>query len=274
MSTEDLSERNSHFWNELCGSNLAKTLGILDSSVASLKKFDDWYFGLYPYLFDYIPFSGLKDKSVLEVGLGYGTVSQKLAESGANYTGLDIASGPVKMVNHRLNQEQLLGNAICGSILSPPFEPESFDTIIAIGCLHHTGDLQEAINSCWNLLKPGGSLLFMVYYAYSYRRFCQVPTATISYMLKELSGYRGVVGKCTASEREAYDANSKGVAAPATDWISIRSLESLCSKFSHFSAHIENINQEFPFNFFSREKLLKTPIPQYAGLDIYAKAKR
>ncbi len=96
MSQSDISSKNSEFWNELCGSQLAKFLGITDSSQESLKKFDDWYFNFYPYLFDHIPFSNLKNKDILEVGLGYGTVSQRLAESGANYTGLDIAGVPLR----------------------------------------------------------------------------------------------------------------------------------------------------------------------------------
>ena len=82
---------------------------------------------------------------MLEVGLGYGTVSQKLAQCGAIYTGLDIAEGPVSMVNHRLSSNNLNGSASQGSILAPPFETESFDAIIAIGCLHHTGDLSRAL---------------------------------------------------------------------------------------------------------------------------------
>ena len=56
----------------------------------------------------------LRDRDVLEVGLGYGTVGQKIAESGARYTGLDIAQGPVDGLNHRLAQSGLPGRAIQG----------------------------------------------------------------------------------------------------------------------------------------------------------------
>jgi hypothetical protein len=85
VNQSDISSKNSNFWNELCGSQLAKYLGITDSSIESLKKFDDWYFGFYPYLYRHIPFEQLKNREVLEVGLGYGTVSgwQKPAQ----YTG-------------------------------------------------------------------------------------------------------------------------------------------------------------------------------------------
>ena len=134
MSQDKISTRNVEFWDELCGSQLAKSLGITDSSQESLKKFDNWYFDFYPYLLTHIPFEKMKGKNVLEVGLGYGTVSQRLSESGANYVGLDIAAGPVAMANHRLEHIGLPPSAVQGSILDPEFSEASFDYIVAIGC--------------------------------------------------------------------------------------------------------------------------------------------
>lgn len=104
-----------------------KVAGHQRRFTGSLKKFDDWYFAFYPYLFVHIPFEDMKGKDVLEIGLGYGTVSQRLAEAGARYRGLDIAPGPVTMVNHRLNQADLEGQAQQGSILQAPFADASFD---------------------------------------------------------------------------------------------------------------------------------------------------
>jgi SAM-dependent methyltransferase len=274
MKKTNLTDKNIEYWDELCGTHLAKSLGINDSSIESLKKFDDYYFDLYRYLFDYIPFDNLKDKCVLEVGLGYGTVAGRLVESGAIYTGLDIARGPVDMVKHRLDKSGIPGQVIQGSILNPPFEEESFDTIVAIGCLHHTGDLQLAIDKCRNLLRPGGELIFMVYYAYSYRRFIQAPKTTISCLIKERLSYRGVVGKSKTSERGSYDTNAKLEVAPHTDWISKLSLQNLCKNFSSFSSSIENIDQDFPFKNASRIELLKTRWPSMVGLDLYAIAKK
>lgn len=67
MSQDEISQKNADFWSELCGSQLARSIGVTDSSAASLKKFDDWYFDFYPYLLDHIPLSNLKDKDVLEI---------------------------------------------------------------------------------------------------------------------------------------------------------------------------------------------------------------
>ena len=272
MNQSAISNKNSEFWDELCGSGLARYLGITDSSRESLKKFDDWYFDFYPYLFDHIPFAELKGRAVLEIGLGYGTVSQRLAESGAIYTGLDIAAGPVSMVNHRLEQAGLPGRAVQGSILEPAFPDESFDHIVAIGCLHHTGNLKLAIEQCRKLLRPAGSLIFMVYYAYSYRRFRMATVTTLKNMVREFFGYRGVVGASAERERAAYDTGSEGGGAPHTDWISVRSLRDYCGEYSSFTSTIENIDQEVPFKGSPRTELLKTRWPALVGLDLYATA--
>jgi len=271
-SASSVSSANASFWDELCGSQAAQVIGVKDSSVASLKRFDEWYFDFYPYLVKHIPFEELRDKDVLEIGLGYGTVSQRIVECGANYIGLDIAKGPVDMVNHRLIQNNLSGAAWQGSVLEPPFPPESFDAIVAIGCLHHTGNLKAAIAQCHKLLRSGGRLFFMVYYAYSYRRFHQAPAATLRYLMREQNGYRGCVGQASERERAAYDAGSSGAGAPHTDWISVRSLAHYCKSFSQFSAKLENIDQEWPFHSSPREALLHTKWPSRCGLDVYATA--
>jgi len=265
--------RNAAFWDELCGSSLAKSLGVTDSSPASLKRFDDWYLAYYPYLFLHIPFEEMRGKDVLEIGLGYGTVAQRLAESGARYRGLDIAEGPVAMADLRLRQAGLEGEACRGSILEPPFAEASFDFVVAIGCLHHTGDLRGAIARCRGLLRPGGKLVFMVYYAYSYRRLYQARADTLRYLGRELIGYRGVIGTGDASERAAYDSNAAGDSAPHTDWISIRSLRALCAEFAGFAARLENIDNGTPFEKAPpRRELLKTWYPRWFGLDLYATA--
>jgi 2-polyprenyl-3-methyl-5-hydroxy-6-metoxy-1,4-benzoquinol methylase len=265
----NLSKKNAEFWNELCGSHLAEFLGIKDASPKSLKRFDDWFFDFYPYLNNYIQFKSLYKKNVLEVGLGYGSVSEKIASSGAFYQGLDIALGPVNMVNHRLTQNRLAGGAIQGSILESPFENKSFDAIVTIGCLHHTGNLKGAIAECHRLLKPGGRLIFMTYYAYSYRRWTQAPITTFRYLINEIFGLRNVVGASSIRQRSSYDKNKSGDGAPHTDWISKKSLAALCSNFSKASFHLENIDS-FPFfRRWSRSQLLASSIPKYMGLDLY-----
>ena len=151
-----IDEENAAFWDELCGSVEAKRLGVVDSGKESLRKFDDWYMGNYPYLYRQIPFADMKGRMVLEVGLGYGTISQKIAEVGADYVGLDIAKNPVGMVNHRLRQNRLPGMARQGNILNCPFGDGEFDWVVAIGCFHHTGNLKRCLDEFGVCCGPAG----------------------------------------------------------------------------------------------------------------------
>ena len=177
------------------------------------------------------------------------------------------------MVNLRLSQSKLAGRAYQGSILSPEFDAGTFDAIVAIGCLHHTGDLFGAIDSCMNLLKPGGRLTFMVYYAYSYRRWKEATVDTLKYMSRELFlGRREAICASDSNQAALYDKSSSGEGAPHTDWISKRSLHKMCSGFADVTMCVENIDVFPGLKSFTRERLLKTAIPSVMGLDIYVTA--
>src|ERR1700733_13505498 len=112
-----IDEVNRKFWDQMCGTVAAKGLGLVDNDAVTLKKYDHWFFGFYPYLEQFIPFRDLAGKDVLEIGLGYGSVSQRIAAAGGNLTGLDIARGPVHWLEHRLKLSGLSGKAIEGSAL-------------------------------------------------------------------------------------------------------------------------------------------------------------
>jgi len=267
---KSISNENRAFWDELCGTKFAQSLGIDNANMDSLDEYDEWYFRYYPYLFKHIPLKQFAGKDVLEIGLGFGSVSQRIIESDARYQGLDIARGPADIVNRRIQFSEGIGLTSVGSILDSPYKNESFDFIVSIGCFHHTGNMQGAIDECFRILKPSGKLILMVYNALSYRRFRMAFFNTVKYIFRELFGYRGVIESKSNREIAAYDTNIEGESAPHTDWVSIKSLKSYCSKFSIFSAVLENINKEFPFKFSRRDILLKTKLPKIMGLDIYA----
>lgn len=268
-SQDEIDAQNAAFWNELCGTQMAKQLGVTDSSTASLKKFDDWYFAFYPYLAKHIPFHDMQGKSVLEVGLGYGTVSQRLAESGADYTGLDIAAGPPAMVRHRLAQNNLPGTAVEGSILNAPFEDARFDWVVAIGCFHHTGDFKRALAESYRMLKPGGKAMVMVYFAYSYRRWLSAPRSTLAQFLNDKFGLTLADRGHNQRERALYDASTvDGRGAPETEFFSASEIRRLTTHWHRSSFCLENIGQDGPFRKVPRPIANKFFGPTM-GLDIY-----
>lgn len=153
-----IDRANSFFWSELCGTTLARRIGITDASPKSLASFDRAYFEMYQYLRDYLP-ADPRGVRVLEIGLGYGTVGQFLAANGADYHGLDIASGPVEMMHHRLAQLGLRDSSariVRGSASEIAHGPEEFDLVVTNGCLHHTGNVNRAVAEIHRVLRPGG----------------------------------------------------------------------------------------------------------------------
>lgn len=267
----NINRANIEFWNELCGTQLAQSLGIHDASRESLKKFDDFYFGFYPYLFKHVPFSSIAGQTVLEIGLGYGTLAQRLAEVGAIYTGLDISSGPVGMVNHRLRIHSLSGKAVQGNILDAPFPDHCFDGVIAIGCLHHTGNIARSISEVYRLLRPGGWAVVMVYNAYSYRRWWNHFIPTLKYFIWDYFRL-GRPPYISARERIAYDSGSSG-AAPETVFTSPHHFRAMARQFSRIDITMENADREPPFRRYSRERLLVS-VAHWAGLDLYCRMQK
>ena len=241
-------------------------LGVSGNDLASLKKYDDWYLQYYPYLDRYIDFASLRDRDVLEVGLGYGTVGQKVAESGARYTGLDIAKGPVDGLNHRLAQSGLPGRALQGSILEPPFNRATFDVVVAIGVYHHTGNLQLALANTAALLRPQGRAVIMIHNAGNYVRMILDPLGTINHLA------RGGIESVNDGIRARFDKNAEGEAAPQTVFLSRGTFrEMLLKNFKMVSVSIENAIAHRPFQFIPRGFMCAT-IGKVCGLNLYAVA--
>ncbi|GGI80070.1 class I SAM-dependent methyltransferase [Legionella impletisoli] len=250
-----IDQKNRNFWNELCGTQLAKELGVVDSSQESLAKFDKFYNNYYPYLEKYLFLDEIKGKNVLEVGLGYGTVSQKLALAGANYHGLDIASNAVAMAAHRLSQHNLTGDIRTGSMIECPFNDNYFDYVISIGCFHHTGDFQACVDQTYRILKKGGKATIMVYNQYSLRQWMRWPKLTTKNLL--LNVINKSSGLSTQKQREAYDASLSNEGAPETKFFSKREISEACKYFKAKKLTCENFDENVQF------KLGKLPIYRF-----------
>src|SRR5829696_8002487 len=66
-----IDEENASFWDELCGSSLARSLGIESADQGSLRRFDEEYMRIYPYLWRYLDLDSVRGRRVLEIGLGF-----------------------------------------------------------------------------------------------------------------------------------------------------------------------------------------------------------
>jgi 2-polyprenyl-3-methyl-5-hydroxy-6-metoxy-1,4-benzoquinol methylase len=271
--TTEIDKANAEFWNELCGSSLARHLGITDHSEESLRRFDEAYLDFYPYLLHHVKLDNLSGKRVLEIGLGYGTLGQKLIEAEANYVGVDIAAMPVKMMQHRLRMLELPGTAVQGSVLDCPFKNKYFDFIVSIGCFHHTGNLKRCIDETFGILKPGGVTILMVYNQFSYRQWYHWPRETFLVLLRDIGLMKKSTIHISKEKRKAYDSSQSGEAAPETVFSTIRQLRTMLKQYSRVKFHKENCSDLLLFNkyFISRSKLMPN-LGKIMGLDLYIEA--
>jgi SAM-dependent methyltransferase len=258
----DLDARNASFWDELCGSALARQVGVEDASAESLARFDAAYMAAYPYLEPYVPAS-FDGAELLEIGLGYGTLSALLIARGANYHGVDIAPGPVDMVRHRLRLagrgKDAEAQVIQASALDLPYDDQRFDFVYTIGCLHHTGNTPRAVTEVHRVLRPGGTAVVMLYNARSLRQLLKV-------RIPEL------LRRARSAEQHAamYDTNAAGEAAPHVDYWTRGQVRGMFGAFS--SVHVDARNFDNT-RFVPRERLLGN-LDRILGLDLYITARK
>jgi hypothetical protein len=154
-------ERNIAFWDELCGTSQAQQLGITDSSPRSLEKFDAWYFEVYPYLFDHVRLQGLRDGSGRNGAPPPATSGIARARRTRQRSRRTVSRRELRLRDH--------------DWLPPPHRR------------HGPRDRRMPADAV-----AGRSLIAMVYYVYSYRRWMQARRQTLNYLWSEMSGYRGV----------------------------------------------------------------------------------
>jgi 2-polyprenyl-3-methyl-5-hydroxy-6-metoxy-1,4-benzoquinol methylase len=109
-----------------------------------------------------IPSGMLEGRRVLDAGCGMGRWSYVVAKSGARYVvGFDLHDGV--HAARALTRETCRVSLLKANVFALPFRPASFDSIISIGVLHHTGDTIGAIRGLLPLLRPGGHLFIHLY---------------------------------------------------------------------------------------------------------------
>jgi len=274
---EDVSLANSEYWNELCGSRAARKLGITAGDPQGVQTFDAWFFDFYPYIKGerFIPWGLLEGSRVLEIGLGYGTVSRRLGDASKHVVSLDIATNAVKFVRDTAPKV----SPVTSSALQLPFADGVFDYVITLGCLHHTGDMEAAIRECLRVLRPGGRMVLMVYNRYSYKRWIVSPLDTWKWWRSERSG-APANGKTSATRRVSWfwDRSPSGSAPPHTEFATHTQLLRVFGEVHEIeisTTNVDNLTDLLPQHLQSvrldqlRLRLLNSWLSRRLGLDLY-----
>jgi ubiquinone/menaquinone biosynthesis C-methylase UbiE len=115
--------------------------------------------GLLPYLesaISYIP--DISNSEILDIGCGTGVPTLWMAaQFKGSVTAIDIQQEPLQFLEEKVKAGQLQSRVktICSSFPDYPFQPESFDIILAEGYLNIVG-FEAGFNSIISKLKKGG----------------------------------------------------------------------------------------------------------------------
>lgn len=172
---EEISTDIQTFWDHHpCG---AHSVGEAIGTPGFFVEFDRFFERSYPYLFKWLDVESYRGRRVLEIGLGSGSVHQRLARVATEYVGLDLSPVTVRLNRSRAEVFSLGSKLVNGTAVRIPFPDGRFDAVVSIGCLHHVPAIETAMAEIHRVLASGGSFKGMVYNRNSFRYRVSIPLA-------------------------------------------------------------------------------------------------
>ena len=113
-----------------------------------------------PIRTDYVKkFVSLTDKKVLDVGCGGGVFSEAMAANNAQVIGIDLANESLEVAKLHLYESNHKIDYINKSVEDFAEQNENtFDVIVCMEMLEHVPNPQSIVDTCSQILKPGGWL--------------------------------------------------------------------------------------------------------------------
>ena len=202
LADEQLKERVRTFWQaHPCGTKFS------DAEIGTRAFFErieahryekEWHI---PAAANFANTRGLK---VLEIGCGLGTDGAQFAKAGADYTGVDLTNAAIELARKRFELFGLTGKFQVADAENLDFPDESFDVVYSHGVLHHTPDIDAAVQEIRRVLKPGGRAIVMLYHrgSYNYRIGIRVLRRAGAGLLKTDTGIK-LINVLTGEPTEA-----------------------------------------------------------------------
>lgn len=101
--------------------------------------------------------------SILDYGCATGEHTIEIATMSSFTAGIDISPKMIEIAQQKaVDRKVINAEFIVADIFSQQFEPQSFDTIIALHILHLVNDIPKVLDALHRLLKPDGSLILLV----------------------------------------------------------------------------------------------------------------
>ncbi|NOY67813.1 MAG: bifunctional 2-polyprenyl-6-hydroxyphenol methylase/3-demethylubiquinol 3-O-methyltransferase UbiG [Gammaproteobacteria bacterium] len=105
--------------------------------------------------------ASLAGKTVLDVGCGGGILAESMATRKADVTGIDMGAAPLNVARlHLLESGQKVDYRQITAEEMALEKPAHYDVVTCMEMLEHVPDPSSIIQSCFDLVKPGGHVFF------------------------------------------------------------------------------------------------------------------
>lgn len=118
---------------------------------------------------------GTCGQSILDVGCGNGYVLAQYAKFGAKVHGIDLTETALELTRRRFEIAGYSGESKLTDGDKIPYPDENFDIVCSMGVLHHIENPGPMISEIFRVLRPGGRVILMLYYKYSYKYLVIMP---------------------------------------------------------------------------------------------------
>jgi SAM-dependent methyltransferase len=150
------------FWNEQpCGAALAG--GAAPGTPEFFQRTQLARFQNEPFIREFARFEQWRGKKVLEVGCGIGVDHSMFARHGAQIVGIDLTPVGAAITAQRLAYYGVAPRVLVGDSESLPFPDAAFDLVYSWGVIHHTPNTPKAASELLRVVRPGGSVVAMIY---------------------------------------------------------------------------------------------------------------
>ena len=164
-------EEVKKFWNDRpCNiKHSSKELGTIEYfDEVELKKFR-----AEPHILKFTEFPQWKNKKVLEVGCGLGTVGINFALNGADYNGVELSKESLEIAKKRFEVYNQSGKFYLGNAeeLSSFVHIETYDLIYSFGVIHHSPHPEKIISEIKKYMNENSVLKIMLYAKDSWKNY-------------------------------------------------------------------------------------------------------
>ena len=164
-------EEVKKFWNDRpCNiKHSSKELGTIEYfNEVEIKKFR-----AEPHILKFTEFPQWKNKKVLEVGCGLGTVGINFALNGSDYTGVELSKESLEIAKKRFEVYNQSGKFYLGNAeeLSSFVPIKTYDLIYSFGVIHHSPHPEKIVSEIKKYMNQNSVLKIMLYAKDSWKNY-------------------------------------------------------------------------------------------------------